>query len=344
MMKKMFSLIREAQQRGEDTVLASIVGDSGSAPRGPGAHMLVGREGRRYGTVGGGAVEYQSTRLSMEALAAGRSLTHSFRLNTNDVEDIGMICGGNVTVYFHYISAQDQGMADLCAAALQLMQQDSDLWMLYEFAPDDSCRMGLYNPDSGLLGLDLPLEELKPRLSSAASQFSLGGRHFYGEPVNLSGRVLVFGGGHVSQELVPLLAHLDFRCVVIDDRAEFTRAELFPGVFATVCHDFDDVDSFLHITENDYIVVMTRGHAHDYELQLQALRKDTAYVGVIGSRAKIKIATDRLLKDGIPREKIDFVHWPIGLNILAETPAEIAVSVAGELIEVRARRMGKRGK
>ena len=86
---------------------------------------------------------------------------------------------------------------------------------------------------------------------------------------------------------------------------------------------------------------MTRGHAHDYELQYQALLKDTAYVGVIGSRAKIKIATEKLLKDGIPKEKIDFVHWPIGLDILAETPAEVAVSVAGELIRVRAGHMGK---
>lgn len=340
-MKKMFALIQEAQQQGEDTILASIVGDSGSAPRGPGAHMLVGREGRRYGTVGGGAVEYQSIRLSQEALAAGHSLTHSFRLNTNDVEDIGMICGGNVTVYFHYISAQDQVMSSLCETALQLMQQDSDVWMLYEFAPDDSCRMGLYNSAAGLLGLEIPLTELQPRLSSAASQFSLGERHFYGEPINLAGRVLVFGGGHVSQELVPLLAHLDFRCVVIDDRPEFTKPELFPGVFQTICHDFADIDSFLHLTPNDYIVIMTRGHAHDYTLQFQALRKDTAYVGVIGSRMKIKITTGKLLNDGISQDKIDFVHWPIGLNILAETPAEIAVSVAGELIEVRARQMGK---
>ncbi len=339
-MKKMFSLIQEAIERGEDTVLASIVGDSGSAPRGPGAHMLVGKEGRRYGTVGGGAVEYQSILTAQEALKAGRSLTHAFRLNTNDVEDIGMICGGNVIIYFHYISAEDQAMHRLCATALQLMQKDGDVWMLYEFAPDDSCAMGLYHQETGLLGLDLP-EAALPGLGGAARRFSLEGRHFYSEPINLAGRVLVFGGGHVSQELVPLLAHLGFRCVVIDDRPEFTQPELFPGVFQTFCREFDDVDAFLQIGVNDYIVIMTRGHAHDYELQYQALLKDTAYVGVIGSRAKIKIATEKLLKDGIPKEKIDFVHWPIGLDILAETPAEIAVSVAGELIRVRAGHMGK---
>lgn len=327
--------------QGEDTVLASIVGDSGSAPRGPGAHMLVGEEGRRYGTVGGGAVEYQSICMAREALAAGHSLSHSFRLSTNDVEDIGMICGGNVTIYFHYIAAGDQAMQDLCATALELLPLDRDVWMLYEFAPDDSCVMGLYDWEKGLLGLDIPLDELLPKLSGAAGRFRLGERQFYGEPVNQAGRVLIFGGGHVSQELAPLLAHLDFRCVIIDDREEFTRPELFPGVFQTVCQDFQAVDACLNINANDYIVIMTRGHAHDYEMQRQALRYDTAYVGVIGSRAKIRITTAKLREDGIPQEKIDAVHWPIGLDILAETPAEIAVSVAGELIRVRAERMGK---
>ena len=87
---------------------------------------------------------------------------------------------------------------------------------------------------------------------------------------------------------------------------------------------------------------MTRGHAHDYTVLRQSLLVDTTYVGCIGSRAKISGTTQRLLNDGIPQEKIDHIHWPIGLAIKAETPAEIAISIAGELIMVRAEMAGQK--
>ena len=149
----------------------------------------------------------------------------------------------------------------------------------------------------------------------------------------------VFGGGHVAQELVPVLAHVGFRCVVMDDREEFANPQVFPQAKRTVVGDLERISDYVQITERDYVCVMTRGHQFDYYVQRQALAAKPRYIGVMGSRNKIKVTTEKLLADGFTLEEIQFCHMPIGTNILAQTPAEIAISVAGELICVRAESM-----
>ena len=140
-------------------ILVSIIGDFGSAPRGAGAHMLVNHSGRIYGTIGGGAVEYQSEKLAAEALQEGRSLIKAFSLDQNQVEDIGMICGGNVLVIFQYISANDdQGVEEICDEALAMLDKNEDAWMVCELLDDDSWKMGLYSESAGLIGIDADVD------------------------------------------------------------------------------------------------------------------------------------------------------------------------------------------
>lgn len=340
-MREMFNLIKENIESGNDVVLVSIIGDFGSAPRGAGAHMLINHSGRIYGTIGGGAVEYQSEKLAAEILEKGQSLIKSFSLDQGQVENLGMICGGNVLVIFQYISAEDdQGIDELCDDALEMLERDEDAWMVCELQDDDSWKMGLYSASAGLLGIDTDIDGIKQYLGTSSQRFSFRDKRYYSEPIHQAGRVLIFGGGHVAQELVPVLEHIGFSCVVIDDRPEFTKPELFPGAQQIVTESFENIDSYLHISDRDYIVIMTRGHAHDYTVLRQTLLVDSTYVGCIGSRVKISGTTQRLLDDGIPQEKIDRIHWPIGLEIKAETPAEIAISIAGELILVRAEQVG----
>ena len=317
-MREMFSLIKENIESGNDIVLVSIIGDFGSAPRGAGAHMLVTRKGRIYGTIGGGAVEYQSEKLAAEALNEGRSLIKSFILEQNQIEDIGMICGGNVLVIFQYISAEDdQGVGEICDEALAMLNKDEDAWMVCELLDDDSWQMGLYSESAGLIGIDADVKGIREHLRTNSVRFNFRDKRYYSEPIHQGGRVLIFGGGHVAQELVPVLAHVGFSCVVIDDRPEFTRPELFPGVKEIIMESFDDINSYLHINKRDYIIIMTRGHAHDYTVLRQSLMVDTTYLGCIGSRSKISGITQRLLNDGIPKEKIGDIHWPIGMAIKA---------------------------
>ena len=138
------------------------------------------------------------------------------------------------------------------------------------------------------------------------------------------------------RRLFRFLTHTGFRCVVFDDRAEFSSQTLFPAAEKTITGDFEHIFHYLEIRECDYVCIMTRGHQSDYVVQRQILTRNACYVGVIGSRKKLASIKEKLMADGIPRDKIDSCHSPIGLEIYAETPAEIAISVAGELISIRA--------
>jgi xanthine dehydrogenase accessory factor len=166
-------------------------------------------------------------------------------------------------------------------------------------------------------------------------QVEISGRKYYSEPLTKSGRVYIFGGGHISQELAPLLSHLGFNCFVFDSLSKFANKELFPTADGVVVGDFDDIFASVDITKKDYVVIMTRGHRYDLAVQAQALRCSPRYIGVIGSRAKIAIVSKKLRELGFAQEEIDSVHSPIGIDIKADTPAEIAVSITAELIMIR---------
>ena len=145
----------------------------------------------------------------------------------------------------------------------------------------------------------------------------------------------------MAQELVPVLTRTGFRCVVMDDREEFANPQVFPDAVQTIVGDLEHISDHVHITDRDYVCVMTRGHQFDYYVQKQALALKPCYLGVMGSKNKIRVVTERLLEDGFSNEEIKACHMPIGLGIHAETPQEIAVSVAAEMISVRAERLGK---
>ena len=313
---------------GEALVLVTVIASSGATPRGAGARMLIGKSGRLCGTIGGGAVEYRSQQISAQVLTEGTSLGHDFTLTKDDVQNLGMICGGACNVYFHYLPAGDAHTITLCDTAEEQFKKGTDLWLLTEIGEDG--RMGLYAPDLGLWGIRAP-QEL--RLSRHPERIG----NLFAEQINTSGKVYVFGGGHVAQELVPVLAHVGFRCVVMDDRPEFTKKELFPGAEDVILGDLQKISDYMTIGENDYVCVMTRGHAYDTVVQAQVLRRRPAYCGVIGSAMKAAGVRKTLKEEyGLGDEELDLVTTPIGLNIKGETPAEIAISIAAQMILRRA--------
>ena len=140
----------------------------------------------------------------------------------------------------------------------------------------------------------------------------------------------LYGGGHVSAALARVLHGLDFAVTVQDDRPEFVTAERFPHA-QLCCGPFEELPPF---PAGDYAVIMTRGHQGDYLCLRQLLRRKCGYLGMIGSRAKVAATARRLTEDGFTQDEINSVHSPVGLWIGAKTPAEIAVSIAAQIIEV----------
>ena len=150
---------------------------------------------------------------------------------------------------------------------------------------------------------------------------------FFVEPLHQGGTVFIFGAGHISIRLVPLAGVVGFRTVVLDDRHEFANRERFQTADEIIVSDsFELVMNELKIDENSYLVLVTRGHAHDKVLLRQALGTKAGYIGMIGSLRKRDSIYDDLHKEGFSRHEFDRVCSPIGLDIGAETPEEIAVS------------------
>lgn len=252
-----------------DFIFAQIVRSSGSAPRKAGAAMLVLGDGSTIGTVGGGIIEYTASHDALTALREQTSFTKDYDLSNRKAAGLGMICGGEVTIEFQYVSYKNQ-------AFRQYVQEE------------------------------------------------------FQKSKNI---VYIFGGGHVAQELVPVLAHLNFPCVVFDDRPEFSNKKVFPDAKECIVGDFETILDFIEIKETDFVCIMTRGHQFDYLVEKQILKTPASYIGVMGSRSKTKIIREKLLADGFREEEVSRLKSPIGLDIKAETPAEIAISIAGELIQ-----------
>ncbi len=329
-MRNIFQFMQQKLSCGESVVLVTVTAASGATPRGAGAHMLVDENGRICGTIGGGAVEYRAIELAKIVLSEKVSGIHNFTLNRDDIENLGMICGGAVEVFFHYLPAYNQEILALICQAEALFCQDIAFWMVSDVGQTGTLQ--LFCRD------DCP-DWLFPHLTGKPQRIQHDGLNLFVEQIHVPGRVYVFGGGHVAQELVPVLSHIGFPCVVLEDREEFARTDLFPTAEAVHLIDFSRISESVSIGPDDYVCIMTRGHAHDTIIQAQLLRSKPCYLGVIGSRSKAAAVRKKLQVDyGFTDEELDLITTPIGLSIQAETPEEIAISIAGQMIAVRAAR------
>lgn len=332
-MNQIFAQLFYEMEKHRDTVLVTLIDAAGSAPRKSGSQMLVGANGRLTGTIGGGAVERRSEEMAMALLREKRSAVHDFLLHTAaSGGDIGMVCGGDVTAHFQFIPAEDASWQALASALTERLTAHQRGWLVLR--EDGGCG-ALLGPE-GLLWGDLP--EGVELISLQTDCVRRGG--VFSMPLPIGERALLFGAGHISQALCPLLVTVGFRPVVFDCRPELATRKLFPTAEEIICGDFTSIKDHLTVTEEDFVVIMTNGHMHDFHVEEQILRGPFAYVGVIGSRTKTASVNQRLREAGIPEESIAQVHTPIGTAIRAVTPAEIAVSIAGEMILCRAERRG----
>ena len=329
-MNTIFAKLLYEMEKKHDTVIATIISDQGSTPRGAGSQMLVGQSGRLVGTIGGGAVERRSEELAAEFLAKKESGLHEFRLHRNEKEDIGMVCGGDVTVHFQYISGTDSAWQQLAGKLTEQVNERKAGWLVLSV---DGRAPALLDEEGGLL-----CGELSENRKEVMGHGNLLTGQSFSMPLPVGERAVIFGGGHCSYALAPILKSVGFRVTVFDCREEFADAERFPDADAVICGDYLKISDALTLDKEDYVVVMTNGHSHDFEVQEQVLRRPLAYIGVIGSRSKTAAVNAKLRAAGVPEEAIQSVHTPIGTAIKAVTPEEIAVSIAGEMIYVRALR------
>ncbi len=155
------------------------------------------------------------------------------------------------------------------------------------------------------------------------------------EPILPDPSLLLMGGGHLAQAIAEAAQRVNFKVSVVDDRASFANRERFPGVEETIVASFEESLDAVDVTENTFILIVTRGHGYDQVVLEKAIQTPARYVGLVGSRRKIRIILKNLLDKGIPPKTFSNLYAPIGVEIGSETPQEIAVSVVAELIALR---------
>jgi xanthine dehydrogenase accessory factor len=331
-------------QAGHDVVLATVFEARGSAPRTAGAKMVVHPDGSIMGTIGGGRLEHDAIVKALSLFKTRQSAIQAFELTGDDVAGMDMICGGRGEVWLHFLGAGDKNNLTVCLATAEVLARRERAWLVTaigSYEKESERQYGLILSDQSTIGtLQADPDVIRQWIDYSADlsvYTGMGESQRYLIESILPGRtVFVFGAGHVSQQVAPLCEHVGFQTVVLDDRAEYACRERFPKANTIVVLESFEHWSGLGIDENSFIVILTRGHIHDKAVLAKALRTPACYVGMIGSRRKRDKIYQALLQEGFKQQDIDRVHSPIGTDIGAETPAELAVSIVGELIKVRA--------
>jgi len=337
----------------EVAALVTVVDVKGSAPRHPGAKMLVYASGRILGTIGGGKGESMAIAAGAEAIRTGASSFLEVEMLGAEAEGKDLICGGVNRMLVEYLDDPAP-----YAATLEALDRGRRVLLEKRLAAGMAAE-GVAQPVAPGRSADRPEgpaslsggELLSVAIEVVAEGDSLGpaeekalakGAALLSEPEGLfldpilpEEKLLIVGGGHVGLALARAALALGFKVTVIDDREDFLGAERFGDEVACVKGGYaESIDRF-PFDEASYAVILTRGHLFDLESSRAVLKRPFRYAGLIGSSRKISMIREQLAKDGFSRERIASLHAPIGLSIGAETPEEIAVSILAEMVACR---------
>lgn len=321
--------ISDRLQTGQPFCYTALVETRGSTPQKAGAVMLVLPDGSQIGTLGGGCVEAEVKRRALEVMTAGHAPEiATFQLDHDYGWDDGLICGGRMSMLID--ASPDQKYYEAFQAAIRSKRGCTEAISV------ESAQRCLFDHAGQQLATTAkdfePAADLKP-LANRPRPYLINNVAYL--PQLERCELIIVGAGHVGQKLAQYAHDVDFDVTVVDDRAEYCNADLIPSAGRHLVGPFTDVLPQLEITPNSFCVIVTRGHNHDEEALFHLINRGSRYVGMIGSKRKIRLIYDDLKQQGISEESLQTVHAPIGLEIGSQTVAEIAVSIIAQLIAAR---------
>jgi xanthine dehydrogenase accessory factor len=326
-------------------VLVSLVSQQGSAPRHDGTKMVVTVDGKTFGTIGGSLIEAAAIKESRAAIMSQQSKILSYELSGKDTTSPDMICGGKAEIFLDYISPSATSR-EFAVKWLEAISRGKDLFILTAFKNsgqsmnvegyviiDAECRI---ISGSVLTESDVSMIKTELHTITTTSIFSLGETSVMVDRIRKLKTLYCFGAGHVAVPTAHLASLVGFKVIILDDRPEYSNTARFPDADKTlVVKDFIHALDGLEIDNDSYIIIVTRGHQYDRQVLEQSLKTSAGYIGMISSKRKRAAIFEALMAEGVTKQRLDWVHSPIGLDIDAETPEEIAVSIVAELIQVR---------
>ena len=354
-MREVLDATLQSHAAGRASVLCSVVETRGSTPQKPGAAMTVFPDGSQSGTLGGGCTEAEVRRHALTLFEETAPKLFRYTLDDDYGWDDGLICGGRMTFLAQPLPAGDAASAEVAyfqtladrltrgvgyAEAVSIDSEKSGLGLGVRFlfgADEDSrCIAALHaKSEECPEGVRNEIAALRADPGVRPKPFAKAGVAYL--PVSPRCRLLIVGAGHVGQAVAQMARMADFEIHVLDDREKFANAERFPMAEKLYAEDIGEGCRNFPLGPNDYALIMTRGHSHDEEALLRLANRGARYVGLIGSKRKIKLIFDDLERAGIPPEALARVHAPLGVDIGSQTVPEIAISIVAELIGHRNR-------
>ena len=365
-MKKFYAELKSLLDADRAAAVATIIESKGATPREVGAKMIILDEGQILGTVGGGCGEAQILWDAVKVLRQGPPMISRVDL-TGDINDLSPTnCGGIMDVFIdRFRPAEERGagltaresvdrlldavgrgvpvvLATVVGGYARRLPLGSKALILpdgtvHGFPETDPLRPvlvakaqeALGRGESWRVGLELPDA---PRAAGTADEPALD---VYLEVVTPPPQLIIVGAGHIAVPLAKMGKLLEFEVTVLDDRSAFANTQRFPEADHVVAADIEKTLQDFPLTPQSHFVLVTRGHQLDEEALRCVLGRGAGYIGMIGSRRRVREVIRHLHELGFSQELTDQVYAPIGVDIGAETPGEIAVAIAAEIVNLR---------
>ena len=348
-MQEVFHEAVNRLEKGESVVVATVIRTKGSTPQKPGAKLLVRQDGTGAGTLGGGCVEGDIWFAAKQLMQQGGEAEYrEYELNEELAAEDGLVCGGTMYFlidpvytpedYLPYAREIDFAYKGEGAVALATVIKSGndgksrigDKLFIRENGKTEGT-LGNLETDKGAI------EKAKILMIHGRNEYVMtaSGAEYFIEAYTTPPQLVICGGGHVSRALASLAKPLEFRLFITDDREEFANEDRFPEADIIVSEKPEDALPNLPINPNTFIVVATRGHRYDNSALLAAAKTPARYVGLMGSKRKTILIYEDLMRSDLSLDRIREIRSPIGLDIKARTPEEIAISIMSEMLMFR---------
>ena len=338
-MRELVEELIAALDQGQQVAYCRLVETRGSTPQKAGATMLVYPNGQQAGTLGGGCVEAEVKRQAIQVMQSGTAEVSRFQLDSDYGWDDGLICGGRMQILIEPITGASDYFRSL-ASQIRAGTGVTEAIVFDEVSELAVPSSYLFDHNGALVDLlhakgEVPAlinDAIKP-LSDRPRAYAHQGVAFL--PVLPRCRLVIVGGGHVGQAVADLAADLEFDVWVVDDREDIVSEARFPKAQKRIGSAIESALPALPIDGSTYCLIVTRGHNHDEQALFHLIDRGARYIGMIGSRRKIKMIFEDLANEGISSESLEDVYAPLGIDIGSQTVPEIAVSICAELVAHR---------
>jgi xanthine dehydrogenase accessory factor len=352
----MYHQVKQYIEEGETLAIATIISTLGSTPREVGAQMVVAASGEILGTVGGGCGEADVRREAVQVIRSRKPATVKVELMDDIESSSPAVCGGILNVFIdpwwkdpdavcprladELLQAHSDGAAAVAVTVVRAEKCTDVAEGEKCFIRDGAVRVGNIRNKELLRIILQEAGNRAKREDSRQVSLTVPGTEcrvdVFFQILTAVRKVIIVGAGHLAVPLVKLAKILGFHVTVIDDRVMYANRQRFPDADEVTVGDMAETLGGIEITPQTYIVLITRGHQFDEPCLRKVIRSPAKYIGMIGSRRRIKACFIRFRdEEGIPDELLKRVYAPIGLDIRAESPEEIALAIVSEMVKVR---------